>query len=219
MTITQQEILDKQFNVRFRGFDQTEVDTFLEEVAEGFLKLVEENRSLQEKINALDLENLEYRGQEKALKNAVISAQKMAEEIKLRGQQEADTMLAEAREEALQTRDEAEAEIDRLQTEVDRIADLKQKAVRELQDLLQSLYDQLDRVVSGAAAAVPAAAEEDPGDLYQKMDLPEPDGSERFPEEPVADRLFGDVDPDEDQQGPSVSFTDSGEDDFSGPKL
>jgi len=58
MKITPQDIIDKEFKVKFRGFDMAEVDTFLEEVAEKFFKLMEENTLLHEKVLALqrDLE-------------------------------------------------------------------------------------------------------------------------------------------------------------------
>jgi DivIVA domain-containing protein len=58
MEITPQDIIDKEFRVKFRGFDMAEVDAFLEEVAESFFKLTEENTLLNEKIIALqqDLE-------------------------------------------------------------------------------------------------------------------------------------------------------------------
>jgi DivIVA domain-containing protein len=53
MKITPQDIIDKEFRVKFRGFDMAEVDTFLEEVAENFFKLTEENTLLHEKIASL----------------------------------------------------------------------------------------------------------------------------------------------------------------------
>jgi len=53
MKIIPQDIIDKEFRVKFRGFDMAEVDTFLEEVAENFFKLTEENTLLNEKILAL----------------------------------------------------------------------------------------------------------------------------------------------------------------------
>ena len=56
MKITPQDIIDREFRVKFRGFDMAEVDTFLEEVAEGLFKLNEENILLNEKILALQQE-------------------------------------------------------------------------------------------------------------------------------------------------------------------
>jgi DivIVA domain-containing protein len=56
--ITPQDIIDKEFRVKFRGFDRDEVDSFLEELAENLFKLTDENTTLNEKILALqqDLE-------------------------------------------------------------------------------------------------------------------------------------------------------------------
>ena len=61
MEITPQDIIDKEFRVKFRGFDMAEVDAFLEEVAESFFKLTEENTLLNEKVLALqeDLETVD----------------------------------------------------------------------------------------------------------------------------------------------------------------
>ena len=56
MKITPQDIIDKEFRVKFRGFDTSEVDSFLEEVAESFFRLTEENTVLNEKILALEQE-------------------------------------------------------------------------------------------------------------------------------------------------------------------
>jgi len=61
MKITPQDIIDKEFRVKFRGFDIVEVDTFLEEVAEIFFKLNEENTRLNEKVLTLQ-ENIDSGG-------------------------------------------------------------------------------------------------------------------------------------------------------------
>ena len=54
MKITPQVIIDKEFRVKFRGFDMAEVDAFLEEVAENFFKLIEDNDRLSEKVSTLE---------------------------------------------------------------------------------------------------------------------------------------------------------------------
>ena len=61
MKITPQDIIDKEFRVKFRGFDMVEVDTFLEEVAENFFKLNEENTRLNETVLTLQ-ENMDSGG-------------------------------------------------------------------------------------------------------------------------------------------------------------
>ncbi len=66
--ITPQDIIDREFRVKFRGFDMAEVDAFLEEVAETFFQLTEENTLLNEKVFSLQQEletigSTEARGQ------------------------------------------------------------------------------------------------------------------------------------------------------------
>ncbi len=56
MKITPQDIIDRDFRVKFRGFDMAEVDAFLEEVAENLFRLTEENTQLHEKVAALQEE-------------------------------------------------------------------------------------------------------------------------------------------------------------------
>lgn len=56
MKITPQDIIDREFRVKFRGFDMAEVDAFLEEVAESLFRLTEENTQLHEKVAALQQE-------------------------------------------------------------------------------------------------------------------------------------------------------------------
>ena len=59
--MTPQDIIDKEFRTKFRGFDMAEVDIFLEEVAENFFKLTEENTILNEKVLTLQ-ESMESGG-------------------------------------------------------------------------------------------------------------------------------------------------------------
>jgi DivIVA domain-containing protein len=56
MKISPQDIIDREFRVKFRGFDMAEVDAFLEEVAENLFSLSDENTQLHEKVAALQQE-------------------------------------------------------------------------------------------------------------------------------------------------------------------
>ena len=54
MAITPEDIQHQEFQVRLRGFDMDEVDTFLEQVAEELYHLRRENDQLRELIRALE---------------------------------------------------------------------------------------------------------------------------------------------------------------------
>lgn len=49
MTITPNEIINKEFKKVFRGYDIDEVDEFLEELSEDYEKVYKENLNLKEK--------------------------------------------------------------------------------------------------------------------------------------------------------------------------
>ena len=51
--ITSQQIQEKLFSVKFRGYDQEEVDIFLDEIVETLNSLEQENQSLKRQIKRL----------------------------------------------------------------------------------------------------------------------------------------------------------------------
>ncbi|WP_057491498.1 DivIVA domain-containing protein [Streptococcus orisasini] len=51
--VTSQQIKEKLFSVKFRGYDQEEVDIFLDEIVETLNSLEQENQSLKRQIKRL----------------------------------------------------------------------------------------------------------------------------------------------------------------------
>ena len=51
--VTSQQIQEKLFSVKFRGYDQEEVDIFLDEIVETLNSLEQENQSLKRQIKRL----------------------------------------------------------------------------------------------------------------------------------------------------------------------
>ena len=54
MAITVPEIIDKQFTTKFRGYNQEEVDEFLDIIVDGYEELVHENRELAARVKELE---------------------------------------------------------------------------------------------------------------------------------------------------------------------
>ena len=50
MAITVLEIIEKQFTTKFRGYNQEEVDEFLDIIVDGYEELVHENRELAARV-------------------------------------------------------------------------------------------------------------------------------------------------------------------------
>lgn len=80
--ITPQELQEKCFSKAFMGgYDMGEVDDFLDSLTEDYTALYKENALLKSKMKVLVDKVEEYRASEESMKQAIQSAQSMAEEI------------------------------------------------------------------------------------------------------------------------------------------
>jgi cell division initiation protein len=96
MKITPVDVQQKQFRMRFRGFDVHEVDNFLEEIAEALEEFCRENKLQKEEIQRLRREVQQYEEREKSFKRAMMNAQKVLDEMKGNAAKEAELVVSEA---------------------------------------------------------------------------------------------------------------------------
>jgi cell division initiation protein len=113
------DIRQQQFQQRyFRGFDQQEVDAFLEEVADDFEELARENALLKEQLVVLEERSRGIEGREKTLQETLVTTQKIAEEFKENSRREAELVIREAHLRAEKFMQDAREEHTRLTAEV-----------------------------------------------------------------------------------------------------
>ncbi len=144
MLLTPENIQNQQFHVRFRGFDVDEVDAFLEKVAENYLVLVKENEKLKDSMAAIEGERDQIQSQERTFKNAIISAQTIADEMQAKAQQEARVLKENARLDAAAMIDEAKEQVTALKEQISSLLLEKQKLKDELQAFLMSHMERMD---------------------------------------------------------------------------
>jgi cell division initiation protein len=136
MTITPQDIQSKQFHVRLRGFDVDEVDKFLEKISEEFLVLSLEHKQAFERIDTLEKEIANFRNKEQGFQTAIISAQRISDEMQERSRRESEETVSKAKQEAaeLEARSKAEAEATLLRAnqEAATIRELAESKSREM---------------------------------------------------------------------------------------
>lgn len=142
--LTPLDIHNKEFTKSFRGYNEDEVDEFLDLVVAEFEGFIRENEELHASILGLQSRIGHYKGLEETLKNAIVLAQKAADQIKESATREANAIIEEAHRQADRTRSEAEElrkrTYENLETE-------RQKAVRfrtEMRTLLQSTLEMFD---------------------------------------------------------------------------
>ena len=95
MRMTPLDVQSHQFAHRLRGYDPDEVDAFLRIVSEDYESLVRETESQSDRIRRLESRVEELSAQENLLKETLVSAQAMVEELRTSSQREADLRLAE----------------------------------------------------------------------------------------------------------------------------
>ena len=100
MKITPLDVGSRRFPRKLRGYDPREVDIFLEMVTQEMDDLIQENRYLTEDVKRKNSELENYREKESLLREAMISAQKMAAEMKDNMLKEAQAVVAQAELEA-----------------------------------------------------------------------------------------------------------------------
>ena len=95
MRMTPLDVQSHSFARRFRGYDPDEVDAFLRIVSEDYEILVRENASQTDRLWRLERRTEELSAQEQLLKQTLISAQSMCEELRRTAERDAELRLAE----------------------------------------------------------------------------------------------------------------------------
>ena len=107
MPITSLEIKDKTFSTRFRGFDQEEVDEFLDIVVRDYEDLVRSNHDKDLHIKNLE-ERLSYFDEMKdSLSQSVLIAQDTAERVKQTAHDRSNNIIHQAEQDAHRLLEEA----------------------------------------------------------------------------------------------------------------
>lgn len=96
MKLTPLDIHHKEFTHALRGYNEAEVDAFLDQVADELERLFKENIDLSEKIEGLEGKVRDYQDMERTLHNTLLSAQRSADDMMHKAQREAEAVLKDA---------------------------------------------------------------------------------------------------------------------------
>ena len=143
--LTPAEIIHWQFKRRLFGYSVKDVKAFVQQVSETVAQLLEENQALKEERERL-LERLQvYQAIEQQLQNALIVAEKTAEDIKRQAQREAELTVAQARQEAEQIRADALSQYQAELEKIERLRQLRARLIAEMRHLLLSYLELLEK--------------------------------------------------------------------------
>ena len=131
------------FRKAMRGYEPQEVDAFLDLVAERLEELVKESMMLRERVAMLQVQVDAQVGREKAVQDALVTAQSLREQIGEQSRREADIARREAEVEAVRMLADAERQVEERRGALD---ELERKRTRFLKSLRRLLERELDMV-------------------------------------------------------------------------
>lgn len=144
MRITPLDIQQKQFPVKWRGFDTEEVYAFLELVREEMEELLREKAAQSESIARLENQLKDYKDMETALRETLMTAQQMVDDYKTNARKEAELMLREAEIKHDDLIREAQDKVVKVHEDIMDLKGIRRHFKEELKRLIESHMSMLE---------------------------------------------------------------------------
>jgi DivIVA domain-containing protein len=144
--LTPLDVRRYEFGKALRGFDPERVNQFREQVAEELERLSRVNQDLDAKARGFHEQLRAFRERDKAINEALISAQQLRNEIREQAEKEAQLIIREAKADGERLLDDARGEIRRME---DQIASLD----RARRSFLAQMRLMIERQLSDVNAA------------------------------------------------------------------
>lgn len=116
------------------------VDRFFEEVADNYDQMFRENGEMYKKIGLLAEKLEEYKNDEDNIRNALLTAQRMSEQIQREAREKSDAMLADAQARAIAENARVDAEVNEMMA----------KATYQAQALIEEAKKQAEKIIYDA---------------------------------------------------------------------
>jgi len=153
MKLAPLDLRQQGFPLGLRGFDRTAVNSFLLQAAEDYETALMEIERLRRELASAESELIEYRGRDTTMRNALLTAQKVADDIKASSQQDAKATIREAESRAAMLLEKAQL----------RLADVE-RDIDELKARRRDLEGSLEKSVGAIQLALETVRNENRGD-------------------------------------------------------
>ena len=168
MPIRPIDVRRKEFKSSFRGYDQNEVDDFLDAVADEFERNYTENQRMREEVSSLRDRLQQFEDLEGSIRAALVHAEQAsndlrraatqeAEGIKQSAQREADFTIREAQSRSHQMLADSSARIERVQDSYDALQEAKRTFANEFRHLLKTYTDIMENMEVASAREIEAS--------------------------------------------------------------
>lgn len=207
--LTPQEVAGHAFQkASFGGYNMAMVDEFLDQVTADYTNLFKENTTLKAKMKVLADKVEEYRSTEDAMRKALMSAQKMADQLVTEAEAKKASIVRDAEAEAKDKIEEIRREVANEQLRLTAAQNATAAYIAKIRELCQHELDYVEGLSKLEAAVhqgdqVAAAAESISSAVEKAIGEELPPAEQAEPVEPLEENeLYGAL-----KKGPVVSPT------------
>lgn len=177
--LTPESIASMRFNKQMGGYNQEEVEEYLQQVAQQMSALQAEKEELEQKMELLAEKIEQYRADEDSLRNALLGAQKLGDSVIRDSKNKAEYILREARMKADEILGNAQKNIEKEHGTLVQM----QKEVTKFKNQMLSIYQQHLELIT----SLPEYKEEPQGYLEEPAApaAPQPAAAPSFDEAPA----------------------------------
>ena len=146
MKVTPLDLRQQQFRITMRGFDRDEVTAFLAEAADDYAEAIREAERLRHEVARLEGLVNEHREHERNLRNTLMTAQRLADEISDNAHKQSATIVKDAESRASLIIERAQARYEDVQREIDGLRLKRREVEHSVESVIASLKNTIDFV-------------------------------------------------------------------------
>ena len=146
MNVTPLDLRQQQFRTSMRGFDKDEVTAFLAEAADDYAEAIREAERLRQEVTRLEGLVNEHREHERNLRNTLMTAQRLADEISDNAHKQAATIIKDSESRASLILEKAQARYEDVQREIDGLRLKRREVESSVESVIASLKNTLEFV-------------------------------------------------------------------------
>lgn len=150
--LTSLDVVNQSFKKSLRGYDSAEVDEFLDHVAETLQFYNQRTKELERDLAAKQESLDEYDRMKDVLHEALLMAQKSADDRVKSAREQANKIISDAREQADAMCREAAEEAERLRAGVEQIRNIRDMYAQEFRGVLAKFDNQLNQAMTSQLA-------------------------------------------------------------------
>lgn len=146
MNVTPLDLRQQKFKSVMRGYDRGEVDALLSEVADDYEGAIREADRLRQEVARLEVALAEHKSEEKSLKNTLMTAQRLADELRETAGRDAERIVRDAESRADLLVQKAQARHEELQKEIEGLRSRRRETETSVEAIINALKNTLDFV-------------------------------------------------------------------------